>query len=164
MKKTIFVVALSIAGFIAVWRFEPTPLGSTAVAQPQPQTSITTAPSTTEPPTSSGESGSGATTTTPTTPSTSDSPSPSTVVVTEGTEESSQFGTVQVQVSFSGTKITTIKLLQQPRSGRAVTALPRLQEEALQAQSADIDTVSGATETSESYKTSLQAAIDRRGA
>jgi uncharacterized protein with FMN-binding domain len=86
------------------------------------------------------------------------------VVVTEGTEESSQFGTVQVQVTFSGAKITTVKLLQQPRSGRAVTALPQLQQEALQAQSADIDTISGATETSESYKTSLQAAIDRRGA
>lgn len=166
MKKTIFVVALSIAGFIAVWRFEPTPLGSTAIAQPQ--TSVPAAPSTTEPPTSSGESGSGSSTPTPsapsTSPSTSDSPGPSTVVVTQGTEESSQFGTVQVQVSFSGSKITDIKLLQQPHSGRAVTALPRLQEEALQAQSADIDTISGATETSESYKTSLQAAIDRRSA
>ena len=163
MKKTIFVVALSIAGFIAVWRFEPTPLGSTAVAQPQPQTSITTTPSTPDPSTSSGESGSGATTTSPA-PSTSDTPSPSTVVVTQGTEESSEFGTVQVQVTFSGSKITDIKLLQQPRSGRAVTALPQLQQEALQAQSANIDTISGATQTSDSYKTSLQAAIDRRGA
>jgi len=159
VKKTIFVVALSIAGFIAVWRFEPAPLGSTAVAQPQ---ATKTAPSTPEPSTSSGESGPGATTT-PSRPSTSDSSGTSTVV-TQGTEESSQFGTVQVQVSFSGNKITDIKLLQQPRSGRAVTALPKLQEETLQAQSANIDTVSGATETSESYKTSLQAAIDKRGA
>lgn len=86
------------------------------------------------------------------------------MVVTQGTEESSEFGTVQVQVTFSGSKITDIKLLQQPRSGRAVTALPQLQQEALQAQSANIDTISGATQTSDSYKTSLQAAIDRRGA
>ncbi len=165
MKKTIFVVALSIAGFIAVWRFEPTPLGSTAVAQPQSnvatQAPVTSTPSTPDPTTSSGESGTGSTTPTPTTtPSTSDD----TVVVTTGSEESSQFGTVQVQVAFKGQQMTSIKLLQQPNSGRAVQALPQLQEEALQAQSADIDTVSGATETSESYKTSLQAAIDKRGA
>ncbi|MFD7276370.1 FMN-binding protein, partial [Streptomyces sp. NPDC059862] len=34
----------------------------------------------------------------------------------------------------------------------------------LQAQSADIDAVSGATITSEGYKKSLQAAIDAKGA
>jgi uncharacterized protein with FMN-binding domain len=67
-------------------------------------------------------------------------------------------------VSFSGTKITDIRLLQAPTSGRGVGALPTLQQEALQAQSANIDTVSGATQTSDSYKASLQAAMDARGA
>ncbi|WP_370943748.1 FMN-binding protein [Amycolatopsis sp. cg5] len=131
MKKTILVLLLSAGGFAAVWNFEPTPLGSTTVAQ-------TTAPS------AGSSTSEGATT-------------------VSGTAESSDYGTVQVQVTFSGNKIDDIQLLQQPRSGRAVDALPRLREEALEAQSADIDTVSGATSTSESYVKSLQAAIDAKG-
>jgi uncharacterized protein with FMN-binding domain len=39
-------------------------------------------------------------------------------------------------------------------------AEPQLRQEALQAQSAHIDTVSGATYTSEGYRQSLQAALD----
>ncbi|MFF4593770.1 FMN-binding protein [Amycolatopsis sp. NPDC001319] len=135
MKKTIFVVALSIAGFVAVWRFDPTPATSSAAASaPAPTTS--TAPST--------SAGSGA-------------------VTTQGSAESTEFGTVQVQVSFSGSRITDVTLVQQPDSGRGVEAIPLLREEALQAQSADIDTVSGATQTSESYIKSLQAALDAKG-
>ncbi len=158
MKKTIFVVALSIAGFIAVWRFEPGPVHSAAVAQPPP---ASTAPSTSAAPATTPSSS----------PSSSDNkaPGPSTsdpaggVVTTQGTAESSAYGVVQVQVTFSGSRLTAITLLQAPDHGRAVTALPKLQEAAIQAQSANIDTVTGATETSESYKTSLQAAIDARG-
>lgn len=158
MKKTIFVVALSIAGFIAVWRFEPGPVQNTAAAQPPP-------PAITAPPLSTAPSAA------PPSPSSSDNkaPGPSTsdpaggVVTTQGTAESSVYGIVQVQVTFSGSRLTAITLLQAPDHGRAVTALPKLQEAAMQAQSANIDTVTGATETSESYKTSLQAAIDARG-
>ena len=40
---------------------------------------------------------------------------------------------------------------------------PILHSEALQAQSAQIDTVSGATYTSEAYRESLQSAIDHAG-
>ncbi|MEV6879268.1 FMN-binding protein [Amycolatopsis sp. NPDC051128] len=144
MKKTIFVVALSIAGFIAVWRFEPEPVRAAAVAQAPPSI---TAPSTSAAPS--------------TAPSSSDSTNAT--VTTQGTPESSNYGTVQVQVTFTGARLTAITLLRAPDSGRSLTALPRLQEEAMKAQSADIDTVTGATETSESYKTSLQAAIDARG-
>ncbi|WP_326569168.1 FMN-binding protein [Amycolatopsis rhabdoformis] len=135
MKRTIFVVAMSIAGFIAVWRFDPTPATSTAVAAPQ----VSTAPST-----SAGSGG-------------------ATAVTTQGTAEQTDFGTVQVQVTFSGSRITDVSLAQQPDSGRGIAAIPVLREEALQAQSADIDTVSGATQTSESYIKSLQAALDARG-
>ncbi len=145
MKKTIFVVALSIAGFISVWRFEPGPVHNTAAVAQAP-------PSTSAPAPSAGPS---------TAPSTSDSANAT--VTTQGSAESSTYGTVQVQVTFTGSRLTAITLLQAPNEGRALTALPRLQDEAMQAQSADIDTITGATETSESYKTSLRAAIDARG-
>lgn len=135
MKKTIFVVALSIAGFVAVWRFDPTPAtSSTTTSAPAPTAGA--APST--------SAGSGS-------------------VTTRGSAEPTEFGTVQVQVSFSGSRITDVTLVQQPDSGRGVAAIPLLREEALQAQSADIDTVSGATQTSESYIKSLQAALDAKG-
>ncbi|MEA5364085.1 FMN-binding protein [Amycolatopsis sp., V23-08] len=167
MKRTIFVVALSIAGFIAVWRFEPGPPVQNAAAQAPP---AVVAPSTSVPapktaPSTSAGGPTGGTSNSPTTsappPSTPDSADAT--VTTQGTPEWSTYGTVQVQVTFTGSRMAAITLLQAPDGGRALTALPKLQEEAIKAQSAKIDTVTGATETSESYKTSLQAAIDARG-
>ncbi|MBN9631786.1 MAG: FMN-binding protein [Actinobacteria bacterium] len=67
----------------------------------------------------------------------------------------------------SGTTITAVDTVQYPsESGRDVEinsqALPILQQETLSKQSAQIDTVSGATYTSEGYIQSLQSAIDQR--
>ncbi|UOZ10761.1 FMN-binding protein [Amycolatopsis sp. WQ 127309] len=169
MKRTIFVVALSIAGFIAVWRFEPgPPVQNTAVAQAPPSLAV---PSTSVPkptaaaPSTSAGGPTGGTSNSPTTsaPPSSTPDSANATVTTQGTPEWSTYGTVQVQVTFTGSRMAAITLLQAPDGGRALTALPKLQEEAIKAQSAKIDTVTGATETSESYKTSLQAAIDARG-
>lgn len=76
------------------------------------------------------------------------------------------FGNVQVQVTFSGGRIAGIQALQlpadHPRSQEiSQYAEPILQQEALQAQSAQIDIVSGATYTSEGYARSLQATLDQ---
>jgi uncharacterized protein with FMN-binding domain len=72
------------------------------------------------------------------------------------------WGTVQVRAIFTSGKLTDIKMLQTPNDRHATRAIPILRTEALQAQSANIDTVSGATATSEAYAESLQAAIDKR--
>lgn len=77
-----------------------------------------------------------------------------------------EYGSVEVSIVVSGGKITDVKVLDSPSDhSRSVqinkSALPKLRAEALSAQSADIDTVSGATYTSSGYKLSLQAAIDR---
>ncbi|SDG97845.1 FMN-binding domain-containing protein [Lentzea fradiae] len=69
-------------------------------------------------------------------------------------------GVVQVQVTLQGTKITDVKAVRAPNSNPTRMALPLLRQSALKAQSADIDTVSGATATSEGYRQSLQAALD----
>ncbi len=63
-------------------------------------------------------------------------------------------------------RITDVKPLQLTnQGGRSVAisagAVPILRTEALHAQSAKIDAVSGATYTSEGYRTSLQSAIDK---
>jgi uncharacterized protein with FMN-binding domain len=80
-----------------------------------------------------------------------------------GTREAIRQGTVQVQVVFSGTRIADVVVLQAPDTGPTRHALPLLREMTLRAQSAQIDTVTGATMTSQAYRSSLQAAIDGRG-
>jgi uncharacterized protein with FMN-binding domain len=75
------------------------------------------------------------------------------------------YGPVQVQISVSGGKITSVQILQVPQeSSHDVRinsqAVPILNQEAVQAQSAQIDSVSGATYTSQGYTQSLQSAID----
>ena len=76
-----------------------------------------------------------------------------------------QYGSVQVRVSFTGKKITDVHALKlTDSSGTSVSisagAAPILRQEAVAAQSSQIDVVSGATYTSEAYQQSLQAAID----
>jgi uncharacterized protein with FMN-binding domain len=75
------------------------------------------------------------------------------------------FGTVQVKVSYTGTKITNVRAVQLTDSSQhsvsiSAYAAPILRQEALAKQSAQIDVVSGATYTSEGYIQSLQSAID----
>ena len=76
------------------------------------------------------------------------------------------FGTVQVQVTIQNGSITDVQALQMPGGGGhtdQVTAYagPRLRSEALSAQSAQIDTISGATYTSQGYIQSLQSALSQ---
>lgn len=81
-----------------------------------------------------------------------------------GSVVDTEFGPYQVEVTFSGTTITDVRIITEPGDGHsqriASRAEPTLRSEALQAQSAHIDMVSGATITSEAYARSLQAAID----
>ncbi|MER6222562.1 FMN-binding protein [Streptomyces sp. 900105755] len=133
MQRAIPVVVLSIAGLIPVWRYEPSIGGTT-----------TTSTSTAEPAPSSPAAASSGT-------------------VVKGTTVDTDKGPVQVQVTFDGDRISAVTMLQQPDHPQTTAAVPVLVAETLKAQSADIDTVSGATITSDGYKESLQAAIDAKG-
>jgi uncharacterized protein with FMN-binding domain len=83
-----------------------------------------------------------------------------------GSAVQTPFGTVQVQVTLQNGTITDVRALQLP-TGRGHTqqissyAGPQLRSEVLQAQSAQVDTISGATYTSEGYMQSLQSALDQ---
>jgi uncharacterized protein with FMN-binding domain len=83
-----------------------------------------------------------------------------------GDAADTRYGPVQVRITVAGGKITDAQAIEYPQeSGRDVrinsTAVPALNQETLQAQSAQIDTVSGATYTSAGYQQSLQSAIDQ---
>lgn len=108
---------------------------------------------------SSGTSSSG-------TSSSSSSSSGSTTVT--GTAADTRWGPVQVQLTITDGKVTDVSVVEYPDSnGRDqqinARALPILVQETLDAQSADIDMVSGATYTSDGYTTSLQSALDQAG-
>jgi uncharacterized protein with FMN-binding domain len=76
-----------------------------------------------------------------------------------------RYGPVQVRVTLKDGRLTDVTALASPADSprdRQISsyAVPQLTREALTAQSADIDTVSGATYTSEGYRRSLQSALD----
>lgn len=82
-----------------------------------------------------------------------------------GSVAQTRWGPVQVRITVSGGKITDVTVVQVPDGNHRDQeindyAVPILRQEALAAQSARVDTVSGATVTSDGYRESLQSAID----
>ena len=83
-----------------------------------------------------------------------------------GTSIQTPFGAVQIKISIVLGKIVDANALiypnKDPRSKEiALNALPKLKQETLVAQSAQIATVSGASYTSMGWKQSLQAALGK---
>jgi uncharacterized protein with FMN-binding domain len=82
-----------------------------------------------------------------------------------GDAAGTQYGPVQVRLTVSGGKITKAEAVQAPKGGQSdrvtADAVPRLNQAAVAAGSADIDAVSGATYTSAGYVKSLQSALDK---
>jgi uncharacterized protein with FMN-binding domain len=95
---------------------------------------------------------------------TSAPPPPTGDVTVNGTVVDNGYGPVQVQTKISGRKIVDVTTLALPDDGHSQRinsyAVPQLRTEVLRAQSARVDTVSGATATSEAYTQSLQSALD----
>ncbi|QIY99044.1 FMN-binding protein [Streptomyces sp. S1D4-11] len=150
MKRALPVLALSIAGLVPLWRYAPSSgtTTTTEVAAPAstPSSSSPSSPSSSSPSSSSSASSSAAASR-----------------VVQGSTVNTSKGAVQVEVTFEGDKIGSVRMLQQPNHPQTTAAVPKLIQETLQAQSADIDSVSGATITSDGYVTSLQAALDAKG-
>jgi uncharacterized protein with FMN-binding domain len=79
-----------------------------------------------------------------------------------------RWGPVQIQLTLKNGKITGVSVVQYPNENPRdqeinAQALPILVQETLDAQSANIDMVSGATVTSDGYLQSLQGALDGAG-
>lgn len=79
-----------------------------------------------------------------------------------------RFGPVQVKAYVQNGRLIDVQAVQMPTSHArsayiSQQAAPMLRQEALSAQSANIDIISGATYTSEGYAESLQAALDALG-
>ena len=168
MRRVLPATAITVIGLLALASFRTTkpsasvtshPPGSHRLAVSAPRPPTTTTPAAAPPPdTTSGAPPS----TTPVTPARPRGRSGT----FDGDPYDNQYGTVQVQVTLQDGHLTGVTALQMPYEHSrsqyiSQQAGPLLQQEALQAQSAQIDIVSGATYTSESYAQSLQSALDR---
>lgn len=91
--------------------------------------------------------------------------STSTSQVFKGPFEDMRWGPVRATITVKNKKITKVGITVTPETSRSQfiddQAVPLLKMETLQAQSANIDGVSGATDTSDAYTQSLAAAIKK---
>lgn len=82
-----------------------------------------------------------------------------------GSAVQTRFGTVQVQITVNAgaiTDVTALQLTDDDRKSVQISnrAAPLLRAAVLKAQSAQVQTISGATVTSDAYLSSLQGALD----
>jgi uncharacterized protein with FMN-binding domain len=89
----------------------------------------------------------------------------STTTTVNGAPVDTRYGPVQVQIRVRAHRIVAAQAVVYPQDtsrDRSINdyAVPQLNQETLDAQSAQIDTVSGATYTSDGYRESLQSALD----
>jgi uncharacterized protein with FMN-binding domain len=150
VRKIVVALMGTVSGLIMLFSYHTSLAGSGTLAVPASTGASTTT-------LSSGSTSAGGS-------STSTATGSSTTVT--GDTAQTQWGPVQVQITVTGGKITDVTPVQYPNgNGRDQEinsyALPVLAKEALAAQSANIDHVSGATVTSDGYVQSLQSAIDQ---
>jgi uncharacterized protein with FMN-binding domain len=146
MKRAILAIAGTVSGLVLLLGFKTHPAGQAAGGVTDTSTGTTTGPS----PSAASSAGSSGTRT------------------VQGSTIDTQWGPVQLQVTLTDGKITKVTALQLPdgnQRDREINdfAVPQLTQEALSAQSARIDAVSGATYTSDGYIRSLQSALDKAG-
>ncbi len=77
-----------------------------------------------------------------------------------------RWGYVQVQATIKSGQIASVQVVQYPTERRTSArinsiAVPELQQEAIQAQSANVNIITGATLTSEGFQMSLQAVLSQ---
>lgn len=154
MRRAPIVLTATALGLAGTLGFQP--------RDSVPATTTTTAAAT------SGSTTARVSATTSSSGSSSSSSSTSAAKTWTGDAAATQYGDVQVKITVKDGKITAVTAVElpanDPRSQQiGLSAEPTLQASALQAQSASFDGVSGATYTSEGYKTSLQSAIDKAG-
>ena len=81
-----------------------------------------------------------------------------------GSSANAYYGTIQVKATIQEGKIADVQFLQYPHDQDTSiqvnkAAMPQLKQEAIAAQSANVDIVSGATQTSQAFKESLADAL-----
>ncbi|MFJ4696073.1 FMN-binding protein [Streptomyces sp. NPDC088766] len=148
LRRIVLASAATVSGIVLVLSLKPHTTPAVAGLAPSPAASSSSGAS-------SGTAGSGGS---------SGSAVTGTRTLT-GDSVQTRYGPVQVRVTVKDGRLTDVTAVAYPQENPRDQqingyAVPQLTREALSAQSADIDTVSGATYTSEGYRQSLQSALD----
>ena len=171
MRRILIALGTTLTGLVLLFSW-PTSLnrsvaatGTSGGTTTDDATSSSDAGGTTD---DSGASASGTTDAGSTDPSTGDSGSTSASGTYDGAAVSTRYGDVQVRVTVVDGEVTSAEAISYPNRDRHdqqinAYAIPVLNAAAVEAQSADIDMVSGATVTSGAYVQSLQDALDQAG-
>ena len=166
MKRVILATVGTVAALVALLSFKThSPVSNSGTALPSAVLSATPSPSsqTRAQTTTSAPPGRGRRSSVRTTSGRSAS-----ARTTTGSAVRTRYGVVQVKVVTVGRRITAVSFVQLTAyDGRSAQinsqAAPLLLRATLGAQSAHVDAVSGATYTSDGYRTSLQYALDQAG-
>ncbi len=177
MRRAPIVIGATIAGLAGVLTFHTRSAslalgslpGASATRGSSPSTSVAGAPpsaSTTTPSPGTSPAGAGPAGTSPTTTPTT---APATTRTATGDTVDYTYGSLSVSVTASGSRITKVGIasLNDGGSFRSQSidqqSIPILEQQALQAQSANIQGVSGASYTSAGFENSLQSALGKLG-
>jgi len=172
MRRVAIALFGTLAGLVGLLSFKTHPASVAG-----PPAAVSTTGTGTD---SSGTSGSAGTTTngqsaqqstsshTTTSQSSTSPSSASTTKTVTGTAADTQYGPVQVRITVGNGKVVSATAIEypmnDPRDAQINSyAIPLLEKESAGVTSAHIDTVSGATFTSEGYLQSLQSALDKAG-
>ena len=158
IRAAVTLVATAV-GVILLFSFRTPPPSSLGTAVVPPRSSATPTPTAGATPSGAPPSGGGSPTPSPTA-----RPTGLKNGAFNGQAFSNNYGLVQIQLVVSGGRITDVKPLQYPADNPQSAyinsqALPLLKQEVLQAQSDQINVISGATFTSDAYYESLQTAL-----
>jgi uncharacterized protein with FMN-binding domain len=178
VRRAPIVITATVVGLIGVLEFHTRP-SAISVATIPAAGAATTSPAPSAP--ARGGSGTGGASTakpkaaasksaSAATPKASSPGTPSSTRTATGPQVNYSWGVLSVSVTVSGTKITKVGIATlddggNPRSQSIdQSSIPMLEQQALAAQSANIQGVSGASYTSAGFKQSLQAALQQLGA
>jgi uncharacterized protein with FMN-binding domain len=156
MRRAVLAILSTVAGLVLLLTFKTQTASTSALAAPPAEISPSTS-------TSTGSSGTGSSAT-----GSSGTGSSSTSKTVTGSAADTRYGPVQVKITVTNGQLTAVTATEYPTSNPRDQeinsyAIPQLNQEATAAKSAQIDTVSGATYTSDGYTTSLQSALDQAG-
>ncbi len=159
MRRVIFAIVTTASAVVFLLSFKTHSTPAAATSPPSASASPTAGASAATGTTSAGASA---------TSGTSSSSASSSAKTYTGDEAQTIYGPVQVKITVKNGKVAGAEAIEYPNNDPRDAqinsyAIPALNSEAVAASSARIDTVSGATYTSQGYTSSLQSALDKAG-
>lgn len=167
MKRTPIVLGGTIAGLVGVLMFRTTPSQSSFTTIPG--ASAASGPSATPAASASASARAGSANKASATKASGKSGKAGSTRTATGSAVNYSWGILSVKVTVSGKKITNVAIASLDDGGNPRSqmidqqSVPLLEQEAVQAQSASIQGVSGASYTSQGFEQSLQSALQTLG-